>query len=218
MRSAKSLERDFLIADLVVMTAKQAAKKWGLALGAVFVAATAHAQQLAGRTFVYTPTDAVDKDYSLEKSTVLKLTSRAVVQPYLYISGNLGANWEVNGWGAASDSRTEQIKIYHNETLTFALSGFADLIKAAGGKTGQQKIPIKMRFVFANGQSSATIFDSGLVTAAAANQLFSPSQPQFDPNVSGGLTRLSLTRTIDIAPNVGPGTYENAGTITVVRN
>ncbi|MFX8895396.1 hypothetical protein ABTM96_19890, partial [Acinetobacter baumannii] len=88
----------------------------------------------------------------------------------------------------ASDSRTEQIKIYHNETLSFTVSGFADRVKTSGGKVGPQKIPMKMRFVFANGQSSATIFDSGVVTAAAANQIFSPSQPQFDPNISGGLT------------------------------
>lgn len=200
------------------MTAKQATKKWGLLLGAFLIGATAHGQNLPGRAFAYTASDAVDKDFSTDKAPTLKVTSRAVVQPYLYIAGNLGAYWEVNGWGAATDSRTEQIKIYHNETLSLALSGFGDLVKTTGAKTGQQRIPLKMRFVFANGQSSSTIFDSGVVTAAAANQVFSPSQPQFDAGTSGGFIRLNLTRTIEVAPNVGPGTYENVGTITVVRN
>lgn len=200
------------------MTAIRVTKKWAMVGVALALATVSLADPLPGRSFNYTASDAVDKDFSNEKSTVLKLTSRAVVQPYLYIAGNLGATWTVNGWGAATDAKTELIKIYHNETLALSLSGFADLTKSLGGKTGQQKIGMKMRFLFANGQTNATVFDSGTVAAAAANQVFNPSSPQFDPNASGGLLRLSLTRTIELTPNVGPGTYENVGTITVVRN
>ncbi|MDR3690891.1 MAG: hypothetical protein P4L46_16045 [Fimbriimonas sp.] len=48
--------------------------------------------------------------------------------------------------------------------------------------------------------------------------MFQPSGPSFGSKDTGGVMRLDFGRKISITPEVGPGTYQNVGTITVIRN
>lgn len=191
----------------------------GLAAGvAISLSCLSAAQPATGRAFTYRATDLVDQAYAAGTNPTLRVASKVEVQPYLYIAGNLGASWQVAGWGAATDVRSESIKFYHNETLTLTLARFADLTKTNGTRTGARNIGMKLRMSFANHATNASVFDTGTIAASAINQVFTPSTPQFTAAQTGGLMRLTLTRTIDVRPDVGPGTYENAGEITVGRN
>lgn len=185
------------------------------ALGVLSAFATA---QSTARTFAYTSSDAVDADYSAAPSVALLAKTKVTVSPYLYIKGNLGANWQVDGWGAGEDSKLETIRFYHNEGLTLAMSSFANAVKTSGGAAGAQSIALKGQMVFSNDTSGVSLFDSGLVDVADFNTAFTPAGPNFDSTSTGGILKLAFSRKIILTANVGPGVYENTGTITVIRN
>ena len=148
----------------------------------------------------------------------MKVRTTIQVNPYLYIAGNLGAEWTVDGWGTGVDSKTESIKFFHNETLTLDLEGFANPTKIDGTKTGAQEIELEGQLSFFNDQDDKEIFNSDMVAVEKLNEIFNPSGPNFEVAATGGLMRLDFGRKITINPQVGPGTYENVGIIKVIRN
>lgn len=189
-----------------------------LVVAAVAALCAISGAQATQRSFTYTSADAIDHDYSAAGPVALQARTKVTVNPYLYIKGNLGAEWIVDGWGSGVDSRSEDIKFYHNEGLTLSFSNFANPAKTSGGASGEQSIALKGQLAFSNDASGASLFDSGLVDIASLNSMMTPSGPNFDVASSGGVLKLSFTRRISITPAVGPGVYENTGTITVIRN
>jgi len=171
-----------------------------------------------GRSFTYSSSDAVNADYSSAGTVTLKSATNVTVDPYLYIVGNLSANWTVDGWGVGSDSQTNSIRFYHNETLTLQLDGFDNPAKVSGTQTGAQSVQLDGELNFFNDATSTSLYDSGLVGIASLNGMFQPSGPHFDAKSTGGVMRLDFTKMISITPEVGPGTYQNVGTITIIRN
>ena len=171
-----------------------------------------------GRSFTYSSSDAVNADYSSAGTVTLKSATNVTVDPYLYIVGNLSANWTVDGWGVGSDSQTNSIRFYHNETLTLQLDGFDNPAKVSGTQTGAQSVQLDGELNFFNDATSTSLYDSGLVGIASLNGMFQPSGPHFDAKSTGGVMRLDFTKKISITPEVGPGTYQNVGTITIIRN
>jgi hypothetical protein len=188
--------------------------------GIAVIAAAASAQQgpVAGRSFSYTSSMAADGDYSASGTTALSVDTKVTVNPYLYITGNLGANWIVNGWGSGQDTQVNVIKFFHNETLTLVCSNFDNPAKTSGTKTGAQAVSLSGQFALLNDKTGASLYDSGMLPIGQLNSLFTAAGPNFGTKDSGGVLRLQLGRQISIDPTVGPGTYENVGTITVVRN
>jgi hypothetical protein len=174
--------------------------------------------QVKGRSFSYTSADAISADYSNAGDMAMKVRTTIKVNPYLYIAGNLGAEWTVDGWGTGVDSKTESIKFFHNETLTLDLEGFSNPTKTTGTKTGAQEVQLEGQLAFYNDQANSGIFDMPMVPIAKLNDLFNPSGPNFEVKSTGGLMRLDFGRRITISPQVGPGTYENVGVIKVIRN
>ena len=171
-----------------------------------------------GRSFTYSSSDAVNADYSSAGTVTLKSATNVTVDPYLYIVGNLSANWTVDGWGVGSDSQTNSIRFYHNETLTLQLDGFDNPAKVSGTQTGAQSVQLDGELNFFNDATSTSLYDSGLVGIASLNGMFQPSGPHFDAKSTGGVMRLDFTKKISITPEVGPGTYQNVGKITIIRN
>ena len=171
-----------------------------------------------GRSFTYSSFDAVNMDYSASGTVTLKSVTKVTVDPYLYIVGNLSANWTVDGWGVGSDKQTNSIRFYHNETLTLQLAGFDNPAKVSGTQTGAQAVQLEGDLAFYNDATSTSLYDSGLVGIASLNGMFQPSGPHFDAKSTGGVMRLDFTKKITITPEVGPGTYQNVGTITIIRN
>ena len=171
-----------------------------------------------GRSFTYSSSDAVNADYSSAGTVTLKSATNVTVDPYLYIVGNLSANWTVDGWGVGSDKQTNSIRFYHNETLTLQLDGFDNPAKVSGTQTGAQSVQLDGELNFFNDATSTSLYDSGLVGIASLNGMFQPSGPHFDAKSTGGVMRLDFTKMISITPEVGPGTYQNVGTITIIRN
>jgi len=171
-----------------------------------------------GRSFTYSSSDAVNADYSSAGTVTLKSATNVTVDPYLYIVGNLSANWTVDGWGVGSDKQTNSIRFYHNETLTLQLAGFDNPAKVSGTQTGAQAVQLEGDLAFYNDATSTSLYDSGLVGIASLNGMFQPSGPHFDAKSTGGVMRLDFTKKISITPEVGPGTYQNVGKITIIRN
>ncbi len=189
-----------------------------LTIAGLAVIAAAASAQVAGRSFTYSSTDAVSSDYSATGTAVLKVRTDVTVNPYLYITGNLGAAWTVDGWGKGVDTQINSIKFYHNETLTLVCAGFDNPSKIKGTQTGAQAVTLNGQFALYNDQTGSSLFDSGMLPIAKLNGMFTASGPNFQVAQTGGLMRLDLGRQIVIDPTVGPGVYENVGTITVVRN
>jgi len=185
------------------------------AIAALAIAANA---QVKGRSFDYKSTDAISQDFSSARSVDLKARTVVYVLPYLYISGNLGAEWTVDGWGTGIDSKTESIKFFHNETLTLDLEYFGNPKKTDGTKTGDQEVQLEAELSFFNSQTETELFKSGMVPAEKLNGIFNPAGPSFQVAKTGGLLRVDLGRKISIKPEVGPGRYENVGLISVNRN
>jgi len=184
-------------------------------LAALAIAANA---QVEGRSFKYTSTDAISADFSAAGNVDLKVRTLINVNPYLYISGNFGAEWTVDGWGTGVDEKVESIMFFHNETLTLDLEEFAAPVKTSGTKTGDQSVELEGQLRFVNEQNGKDLFDSGMMNIEKLNEMFNPSGPNFEVGYTGGLLRLDFGRKISIKPEVGPGTYENVGLIKVIRN
>jgi hypothetical protein len=189
-----------------------------LAIASLVVIAVAANAQVKGRSFSYTSADAISQDFSGSGDMAMKVRTTTKVNPYLYIAGNLGAEWTVDGWGTGVDSKTESIKFFHNETLTLDLEGFNNPAKTSGTKTGAQEVQLEGQLSFYNDQTGEGIFKMEMVPVAKLNDLFNPAGPNFEVKATGGLMRLDLGRKITISPQVGPGTYENVGVIKVIRN
>jgi hypothetical protein len=189
-----------------------------LAIASLVVIAVAANAQVKERSFSYKAADLIDGDFSGSGDMEMKVRTTIQVNPYLYIAGNLGAEWTVDGWGTGVDSKTESIKFFHNETLTLDLEGFANPTKIDGTKTGAQEIELEGQLSFFNDQDDKEIFNSDMVAVEKLNEIFNPSGPNFEVAATGGLMRLDFGRKITINPQVGPGTYENVGIIKVIRN
>ena len=185
-----------------------------LAAYAISVAQTASPSKL---TFKYTPFDFVSNDFSGAGSVQLKSVTNISVNAYLYISGNLSANWLINGWGVGSDTELNSIYVYHNENLTFQFSGFGAPRKFAGTDSGAKKIDMKAQVQIYNQKSNALLWDTGLVPAEDLNGMFGSKGPSFSTFATGGVVRMDFSRRLDVTPNVGPGSYENVGVITIIR-
>jgi hypothetical protein len=188
------------------------------AIAGLAVLAVAANAQVKERSFSYKAADAVDGDFSASGDVDFKVRTTIQVNPYLYIAGNLGAEWTVDGWGTGVDSKTESIRFFHNETLTLDLEGFSNPTKIDGTKTGAQEVELEGQLSFYNDQDDKEIFNSDMVAVEKLNEIFNPSGPSFEVAATGGLMRLDFGRKITISPQVGPGTYENVGVIKVIRN
>lgn len=187
----------------------------GVAILALSVLSLANTDE---RKFNYTATDSIDKDFSVDGNISLDIRTKVTVNPYLYVKGNLGAEWVVDGWGSGKDEMTESLFFFHNETLTLDFEKFDNPAKTSGTTTGAQSVILEGGLSFYNDQADEQIYSSGLMPAKDLNGAFEPSGPSFEVDFTGGLMRLDLTRRITITPNVGPGVYENVGVITVIRN
>lgn len=189
-----------------------------LAAAAAVACAQSASGPVTGRSFTYNSFDASDRDYS--KAGTLTLTSKTNVRvdPYLYITGNLKAHWIVNGWGVGQDTERNSIYFYHNETLSLQLTDFANPSKVSGSETGDQSVILSGELAFYNNATSTSLYDSGMVPIAKLNGMFQPSGPTFGTSATGGVMRMDFSRQINITPSVGPGKYQNVGTITVSRN
>jgi hypothetical protein len=170
------------------------------------------------RTFVYSAADNLNSDFSRAGTVNLKSVTSIEVQSYLYISGNLGANWIVDGWGTGQNLQINSIMFYHSETLSFQFEGFADAAKISGTSTGAVKVKLRAQVQLYNNADNGLLFDSGLMKAVYINSVFQASGPSFGPKLTSGVMRMDFARAADITDDVGPGLYQNVGTITVVRN
>lgn len=171
-----------------------------------------------GRTFVYNAADSVSADYSKAGNVTLKSTSNVAVNPYLYITGNLNANWTVTGWGIGQNSEINSIFFYHNETLTLQLSQFDNPSKVSGTPTGDQFVQLHGEVSVYNGRTETSLYDTGLLAIAKLNGLFQASGPSFGSAQTAGVMRVDFTRQLTLTPTTGPGVYQNVGNITVMRN
>ena len=189
-----------------------------VALAGIASVACAQSGPVKGRSFTYTSSDAVSADYSAAGTVTLKSATNVTVDPYLYITGNLSANWVVDGWGVGSDTQVNSIRFYHNESLTLQLASFDNPAKVSGTQNGAQAVQLQGELNFFNDATNTSLYDSGMVGIASLNGMFQPSGPHFDAKATGGVMRLDFGRQISITPEVGPGTYQNVGTITVIRN
>ena len=189
-----------------------------LATSAIAALAIAANAQVKERSFSYFSTDAISNDFSYAGNVDLAAKTVVYVLPFLYISGNLGAEWSVDGWGTGIDSKTESIRFFHNETLTLDLEYFGNPKKTEGTETGDQEVQLEAELSFFNEQLGEKLWNSGMVPAEKLNGIFNPAGPSFQVAQTGGLLRVDLGRKISIKPEVGPGRYENVGLISVNRN
>jgi len=187
-------------------------------LAGLAVVASAQSGPVKGRSFTYSSSDAISQDFSTAGTVTLKSASNVTVDPYLYITGNLSANWVVDGWGVGQDTELNSIYFYHNETLSLQLAGFANPAKTSGTQTGAQAVQLSGELAFYNNAVATPLYDSGMVAIANLNGMFQPSGPNFGAAQTGGVLRIDFSRQIAITPEVGPGTYQNVGLITVSRN
>jgi hypothetical protein len=181
------------------------------------LAVCAHAQ-VQGRSFSYKSSDAVSADYSGSGDAAMRVRTSIKVNPYLYIAGNLGTEWTVNGWGTGIATKAETIRFFHNETLTLDLEGFSNPKKILGTKTGAQEVTLEGQLTFTNEQTGKEFYEGDMVAISKLNNMFNPSGPSFQVSATGGAMRLNFSRRITVTPQVGPGTYENVGSIKVIRN
>lgn len=189
-----------------------------IALAGIVGVAAAQAGPVKGRSFTYAASDNVSQDFSKSGNATLKSASNVTVDPYLYITGNLSANWTIDGWGVATDTQINSIYFFHNETLTLQLSQFGNPAKVSGTQTGDQSVTLNGQMAFFNNLTSAPLYDSGMVGIANLNTMFQPSGPSFGAAQTGGVMRLDFSRQISVTAATGPGVYQNVGTITVIRN
>lgn len=186
-------------------------------VGAAMLVGSALAQT-PGRVFDYQPADFVDQDYSGAGDVSLEVKTKVNVLPYLYVIGNFGAEWTVQGWGEGTDSRDEELLVYHNESLTLDIEDLGDLQKTSGTNSGAQTIALFGRIRAYNDSTNVELMDSTELPASDFNTFFNPNGPTLGAELSGGKLRLAVTRRIALSAGVGPGTYENVGTLTVIRN
>ncbi len=172
----------------------------------------------SGRTFRYFASDAVNSDFSQAGTVTLEAKTNISVNSYLYITGSLSANWTVKGWGVGSDTELNTLKFYHSDNLSMQFSKFANPAKTSGTRTGAQSVDLEGQVQIFNDKTSGLLFDSGMVAISALNGVFQPSGPSFGPKLTGGVMRIGFTKKITITPEVGPGTYQNIGLITIIRN
>ncbi|MCW5940904.1 MAG: hypothetical protein KIS66_01645 [Fimbriimonadaceae bacterium] len=133
--------------------------------------------------------------------------------PFLYVRGNLGVQWSVDGFGAGEDTRTETLTVLHNQPVLVQLDGFGDLQKTSGSASGAQSLPLWLQLTAV--ASGATLIDTSLVPANHVNGTFG-GRP-IAPEETGGTLYLNLTRRVTVPPGAGGGTYQNVGTITISR-
>jgi len=172
----------------------------------------------AGRTFSYQASDSIASSIDPSRATTLNSKTTIEVKPYLYLSGTIGANWVVSGWGVGSNTQSSRLQIFHDETISILLAGFDNPLKSTGTKNGKQTVDMRGQLRLWSGISGALLVDTGLVNAPDLNGLGLAEFKAIDPGMTGGLSILELSRTIDLTPDDGPGVYTNIGTISISRN
>ncbi len=80
-------------------------------LAGLAVVASAQSGPVKGRSFTYSSSDAISQDFSTAGSVTLKSASNVTVDPYLYITGNLSANWVVDGWGVGTLEKLDRTRM-----------------------------------------------------------------------------------------------------------
>ncbi len=180
--------------------------------------ATVASAQLTGRVFNYTADAPIDTDHSLSGAPVLNFSAQITVTPYLYVSGVFGNQWSVDGPGVGTDTQTQIITIFHNETLNLDFEGFGDAAKVSGSNTGTQSIPVTASVSFFNHVDNTLLTAFPAAPATDLNSFFSAASPTFGALASGGALRIELTRELSPDAGVGPGVYEAGGTVTIVRS
>ena len=170
------------------------------------------------RTFGFSASDFMASDLSHSPQPVLASASIIGINSYLYIEGNLSANWTVTGWGSGVSIHRNFINIYHSDTLTLVFSGFANPTKIQGSVTGSQSVALSSELKIYNEEAWTNLFDTGLVPISSLNDIFAAGAQSFTPTATGGGMAIEFIRQIAVTADVGPGVYQNAGSITVTRN
>jgi hypothetical protein len=170
------------------------------------------------RGFSYQSSDAVAGDYGSATGTDLRMTTRTVVRPYLYVSGVLQASWVVEGWGEGTHQRSESLRFFHNQAISLTIRQFDDLKKVSGTTLGSQALLMEGEFLFVNGLTGAMLFDTGVLDQRSLSNLSDYVPHAFGIDDTGGILLVQIQRTVTLSQSAGPGIYENTGTITVVRN
>ena len=174
--------------------------------------------QTTSRGFSYQSRDAVAGNCGAAADVELQFTARIVVRPYLYVSGILEATWEVDGWGQASHQRSEALRFFHNQAISLSFRQFDDMKKTSGSPSGSKDLSLQGEFVFENGLTGTTLFDTGVLDQNHLSRLSDFLPHVFGVGDTGGLLLLQIQRTVSVSRSAGPGIYENIGSITVVRN
>lgn len=172
----------------------------------------------ATRTFGFSASDFMASDLSHNPQPVLASASVIGVNSYLYIEGHLSANWTVTGWGSGVSTHRNYIYIYHSDAVSLVFSDFANPVKIQGSITGSQSVNLSSELRIFNENAWTQLFDTGLVPIASLNDIFGAGRQSFAPGATGGGMAIEFIRQISVTPEVGPGVYENAGNIKVIRN
>ncbi len=140
----------------------------------------------------------------------ISVKTQALVNPYLYVSGNLDVLFTVDGWGAGSSSYDTTFGVWHNMKVTLALSGFDNLVAT---NDATRTLPMNLSSVVTDTGGANTWF-----TSTSAHGITVSSWPELTTS-SGGHFNVTLTRQILLDPTIGPlpGTnmYTNTAAINV---
>jgi hypothetical protein len=169
------------------------------------------------RSFKFSAGDTFSSDASNSSRPVLNDPTSVTVAPFLYIEGHLSANWEVTGWGAGVSAHKQHIYVYHSDTVAITFSGFDNPVKTSGTGTGAQSIAVTSEVKVFNENTDALLFDTGMVPLFSLNTIFAGPARSFTPGSTSGGMAIEFLRQINVTPDVGPGTYQNVGLITIAR-
>lgn len=182
------------------------------------MASSVLAQSLPGRKFTPTliGTGTIIDPYTAGTPVVngaaypVSAKTQGLVNPYLYVSGNLDVLFTVDGWGAGSSSYDTSFSVWHNMKVTLSISGFDDLLATdASGST----LPLTL-------SSSVTIagVSSSWFTPTPAHGISVSSLAETTAQTAGTFT-VKLTRQLTVAATSGPlpgsNTYSNQGFVNV---
>jgi hypothetical protein len=179
--------------------------------------AHAASAELSARRFHYRSLDAVAANLSEADDLSCNVTTRIEVRPYLYVSGEVNNTWTIDGWGNGGQEQSDSFRLFHSQSITLNFDRFGDPRKISGTTRGNQRVTVDGQFRFTNGISGTILFDTGRLDGPQLRDL-NRVVPSFRPEDTGGVLHVQIDERITVPVDAGPGTYENVGTITVVRN
>jgi hypothetical protein len=187
-----------------------------MAMGFVLMAEAAIAER-SPRRFHYRSFHAVAENLSEAYELAFSSATRIKVQPYLYVSGDLNTTWTIDGWGDGGKEHSDSFRLFHSQSITLSFDQFGDPQKILGTTRGNQRVTVDGQLRFANGISGNVLFDTGRLDGPHLRDL-NRVVPSFRPEDTGGVLHVQIVQRITVPDDAEPGTYENVGTITVVRN